>query len=922
MQNDTVPLGRAPMIGRVAERDALAAVVAEAVRAAAPRFITLVGTAGVGRSRLVSEGIADLRERCPGLRVFRGAVREEAGLQGALARILRARFGLSENADAHTQANEVAAQVMDLFGDRRVDEILHFVGAWLGLRFGSTVLAEAFAEHSPAYAQVSRAVFRRLFEVDAQRSPVMLVIEDAHLASHEGAQLLMELLEGFSKGPLVVLVSTRPEFFTQCPGFSRALGERNLQVDLAPLSTGESQVLARALLSAIENPPQELIDTAVELGGGNPMLLEHIVRLYFLQEVIAMEPDGMATIDLDRLEHISLPMSVEDAVRTRLAALSPPERELLQGAALVGSVFWIGSLVVLGRTGREAPAVWGGAEDLAPHFRDLLHGLESKDYVLRMPDSAIPGDEEYIFKHNLERERLLELVPSEQATALHLVLAEWLEFQLTERNEEQLDLLARHYEQGHRPLRAARCYLQSADRARARYANQKAVDHYRKGLELLGEHDVGLRLDATHHLGDVLTLLGRSEEGLGQFRAMLALAWRLDLRGKGGAAHNRIGRVFRESGNLDEAMRHLGTGLALFESAGDERGIGSSYDDIGKVHWMKGAYEMAQRFLLDGLARREALNDERGVALSLNNLGLVYQETGQYRAALDALTRALELRRAVGDLPGMVITLNNLGTLQQDRGDDEAALGLFRQGLEVAREIGDRRRQAVLLLNIGESQYRTRRSDEAVKILSEVETLCLELGDRLLLAEARRGLGKAHYLSGNITLALNYLERALELFEQVKSQVHLGVARRSLAEVLSAHGPETDEGRRAEKLFRQALAAFSDLGAELEYARTARTLAEYLGAAAEAPGADRAALEVEATQLRTSSEEILGRARRAQETRDEPSMDLSWTDPGIRRPELDLKMPVEPSVIVGPDALDDTEDLTPPDGVKRPPGGV
>jgi hypothetical protein len=134
--------------------------------------------------------------------------------------------------------------------------------------------------------------------------------------------------------------------------------------------------------------------------------------------------------------------------------------------------------------------------------------------------------------------------------------------------------------------------------------------------------------------------------------------------------------------------------------------------------------------------------------------------------------------------------------------------------------------------------------------------------------------------------------------------------------VLSAHGPETDEGRRAEGLFRQALAAFSDLGAELEYARTARTLAEYLTQAAEAPGADRAALELEATELRGAAEEILGRARRAQESRDDAQVDLARTDPGLR--ELDAKMSAEPSVIVGLDALGDGEEVTPPDGTRRP----
>ena len=77
-------------------------------------------------------------------------------------------------------------------------------------------------------------------------------------------------------------------------------------------------VLARMLLAPIENVPFELVKTAVRLGGGNPLLIEQIVRIFFDQGVIALEADGEVAIDLDKLTRISLPMSVDDAVRARL----------------------------------------------------------------------------------------------------------------------------------------------------------------------------------------------------------------------------------------------------------------------------------------------------------------------------------------------------------------------------------------------------------------------------------------------------------------------------------------------------------------------------------------------------------------------------------------------------------------------------
>ncbi len=906
--DDGLPIGRPPFIGRLSERAAVQEAIQRAIKEPRPEVITLVGSPGVGKTRFIDELVDDLAVDQPMLRVYRGAAREDRGAHAAIATILRARFTLDENADAHAQANEVAAQVMDLFGDRRVDEILHFLGVYLGMRFGATLLAEAFREDPRASEHVARAVLRRLFEVDAQRSPVLLVFEDVHLAGADGVRLLRSLVEGLRAAPIAVLFTTRPSLFALSHDFCATPTGRHRRVDLAPLDGGESTVMARALLSTIENVPGELVRKAVQLGGGNPLLIRQIVRIYFDQGVIAVDDEGIATIDLDRLERISLPMSVEDAATSRVTALSPSELELLKWAALMGRVFWVGGLVVLGRTGKEPPALWGGGEDLALQYRDTLKGLVDRGYVSRVVGPTDTDDQAYSFNHDLDRERLAALVPSEDAEQLHLVLAEWLEFRLTNRGEEQLDLLARHYERGRRPLRAARCYLKSADLARERYANQKAVEHYELGLAMLGEHDVGLRLDAQHHLGDVLTMQGRGEEALGHFKKMLALAYRLDLKAKGGAAHNRIGRINRDAGRLDDCMRHLGTALALFEAAGDEKGIAASFDDIGKTHWLRGAYETALRFLQDGLVRREAQGDKRSIALSWNNIGLVFQDSGQYKAAYDALVRARDLRREANDLPGLVVTLNNLGTLHADRGEDHEAVAIWHQALDLAREVGDRRRQAVLLLNVGEARTRLRDVEEALRILTEVEAICQELGDRLLLAEARRGLGLAHFLNNDLVTARRVLEGSLELFEQVRSKVHVGIAQRSLAEVLAAYGAESEEGKRAESLFRKALAVFEALGAELELARTARTFADFLSTSPAGVVPESAFAEAESMRVR--SDEIYARlhADTSVAGRDR-SLRGGTTDPAISRAGLGLG---------APSGRERERDETPPDGIPSP----
>ena len=110
---DNLPIGRPPLIGRVHERDAITSAVARAIAEARPQIVTVIGNAGVGKSRLVTEVIADLAEHYPDLRAYRGIARPDTGLSPAIARILRERFQVAEGADALAQANTVCGQVMD-----------------------------------------------------------------------------------------------------------------------------------------------------------------------------------------------------------------------------------------------------------------------------------------------------------------------------------------------------------------------------------------------------------------------------------------------------------------------------------------------------------------------------------------------------------------------------------------------------------------------------------------------------------------------------------------------------------------------------------------------------------------------------------------------------------------------------------------
>jgi tetratricopeptide (TPR) repeat protein len=875
---------RAPLVGREAELAELEDALARALSARQPQTITVVGGAGVGKTRLIDEFLARIQQRERRVRVFRGAARETGSAYGVIQRILRARFGLVEGADADVQRDLVRTAVTEVLGDRRVTEFLHFLGAYLDLTWPESPFIKAFEDDSEMFARIGRAVLRRFFEIDASQSALVLAFEDLHLANDDSLDLIHSLIDSMHGAPVLMIVTGRPELFTRRPDWAEG-NPRHQSLELAPLRPDDAAQMMLHLLEPTGDPPEELVDAAVDMAGGNPYLLEQMVRTYLASGTLVPKDDGTWEVDLSRLDDAQLPLSVDDAIAARIASLTPAERSILEMAAVMGGVFWLGALVTLGRIDKKVPELWGGAEDLAGHYRDLLQALAERDYVLAMPDSSMPGEEEFAFKHNLEREMLYRLMSASQVRRCHRAFAEWLEFRLfhggeVERAEEPCEMLATHYERGGVARKAAEYYLAAGDRARERYANVKAAEYYSKGLALLGEEDVVRRLEAHHHHGDVLQLAGRNEEAIASFRKMLEIAWHLDLKAKGGAAHNRIGRVYRAIGHLEEAMRHLGTGHALFDAANDARGVASSLDDIGKVHWMRGAYEPAERFMKRALEIRRELGDPRGIALSLNNLGLVYQDSGRFDEAQSAFQEALLIRREIGDRLGMAQTLNNIATIYQDCGDHARATELWREALEYATAVGDRMRQAVILTNLGESAYRQQKPEEAIEILRKAEAISSTLGDRILEAEILRGLAKAHMLVHDIPHARDFIARSIEIFEQTRSKPFLGVALRTAGEIAAAAGWGGSDHEHARRSFEQSIRIFEELGNDGELAKSCESYAKFLESDPEAKTDPVRAHEV--MRLRTRAAEIYDRlaASGVFETEGLPPLEGESTVPG------------------------------------------
>lgn len=857
--------GPAPLIGRRAEIAKLESLAQESFSTGVPQIVTLIGPGRMGKSRVISELLEELRQKGSGAPRIYGAEPRGERSYGLFRALLRSRFGLQEEMSERDALVEVRRQVAAVLDDRKVGDVCYFLGQLLDLPFDGSPLTRAVVESPQQALLLRRTVLKTFFESDASSGPLVLVFEDLHSADTDSIILLQYLLESLT-GRILVICATRPELLNQEPGWFDFGGERHQRLDLEPVTADAAASIMRALLEPCEGgPPQELIEAGVGLAAGNPGLLENTVRLFHdcgvLGEAGPLASSPSWRVNLGQLQSVKLPLTMAEAVEVRIAALNAIERKTLEHAAAMGHAITLGGLTVLSRIDRGAPEFWNDEDDQdLEELRSTLRNLVRREYLMPLAKSDVFGEQVYGFKTQAEFDQIFARTSLAARQRYYQALADWLSNRAPkDAGEEFLVLLAAYLEQAGSNTRAGLAYLHAADMVRTSYAASKAQQYYKKGLELLGAAEGRRRIDALNSYGDTLVWLGRTNEALDAYREMLDLSFQLNLKEKGGVAHNRIGRVHRERGKLDEALAHFETAIRLFDAEKEHAGVATCHDDVGRLKWLLGEYDLALERLKIALSMRKDLGDRRAVAQSLHSLGAVWRDHGRRAQAREALDEALAIQNEIGDQPGIAETLSSLGRLAEDRHDLQEALQRHRAAYELLKDLGERNRIASLLTTMGEIQYHLGKPDQAIELMKEAELMCDDLGDMLQLARAKRGLAKAYLLLKDLKKAREYIKHSNDLFGQLRSKPHLAIALRTLGEVTAAGAWGDKHASRALEYFMHSIRLCKELGSDVELARSYRAFADYVNGSPQLK--ENADLLEQAATMASSADEIFARLK-------------------------------------------------------------
>ena len=404
---------RTKLVGRDRELGIVRDVFDRARHDRTPQLLTLVGVPGIGKSRLVYElrRIVEDDEELITWRQGHCLAYGDGVTMWALGEIVKAQAGILEG----DSPDDVAAKI-----HRTVEDALpgSSDAAWIEPQLLALVGQGAESELGGDRRGQAFAAWRRFLEGLADQRPLVLVVEDLHWADDSMLDFVDELVEWVTDAPLLVVGTARPELLTRRPGWGG--GKLNATtVALSPLTDEQTATLIGGLLArpVLADAQQKLLEHA----GGNPLYAEQFAELY---------------VERGSADDLPLPETLQGVIAARLDGLEGDEKELLQDAAVVGKVFWSGSL------GREPETAV-----------TTLHALERKGFVRRERRTSIENESEYAFAHALVRDVAYGQIPRAERAAKHRAVAEWIES--LGRPDDHAEMLAYHWQSALELVRAS-----------------------------------------------------------------------------------------------------------------------------------------------------------------------------------------------------------------------------------------------------------------------------------------------------------------------------------------------------------------------------------------------------------------------------------------------------------------------------------
>ncbi len=725
-----------PFVGRDGELRLVKELFHASAQERKAQLVTVVGIAGIGKSRLAWElekyldGLADQvlwhRGRC--------LAYGEGVAYWALAEMVRMRARISEEEGTE----QALAKLRVTLGENVADPEERL---WLEPRLAHLLgLAERTAPDREDLFSAWRLFFERL----AEQSPVGLVFEDLQWADAALLDFVEHLLDWSRSHPIFVLALTRPELSDRRAGFG-AGGRKAATLALEPLSMQAMEELLDGLVPGL---PTDLRGQILDRAEGVPLYAVETVRM--LLDRGLLERDGDAYRLTGEVEALEVPETLHALVAARLDGLSPDERRVLQDAAVLGKSFT--------RTGLSALSGLG-KEELEP----ILAGLVRKEIFSVQADPRSPERGQYAFLQDLLKRVAYDTLARKERKARHLAAAAHLEQAWGSSEQEVVEVVAAHYLDAYRAAPDAEDAAEIKTKARERLAlagerasslaaAEEAQHYFQQAAELCDDRqDEALLLEQA---GTMAMQAGRLDEAIALFERTIVLLQEVKATHPAARVSARLGFALHQAGDIGAGVERAEEALRVLADDEPDADLAALAAEVARLRYFLGELELAERQVDRALEIAESLGLPEVLVEALNTKHLVLDSLGRYEESLALIRHAYAIAREHELGRSLLRAQYNLSheMASRDRLNDSRQIDM--DGLELCRRRGDRSWEALFLNHLASRLLLLGEWDEMLRFAAEAK----ELTPRTAILDLLVVLPWFHVLRGELDDARRELE--------------------------------------------------------------------------------------------------------------------------------------------------------------------
>ncbi|MRR08600.1 tetratricopeptide repeat protein [bacterium] len=744
--------GSIPMVGRMAEMDAVRAAVARA-KDGAGQVVAITGGPGLGKSRLAKE--LELLARDEKFGFAKGKCYSYAAGVAYLPflRQLQLLLGVQDK-DAPARKKEKLVEKLQALD---LSDFEPFLGSLLGVSYPEIADLDPEKRKRRTFEG-----FTSLFHKESARQPLALAFEDLQWADSLTLELLEHLAGTVADKPLLLCCDYRPELALPFIGSPYCTS-----IVLNPLDQREVFKMLTALAGTADVADQVLGKVA-ERTEGNPLFVEEITRHLLSRRLVKREGENL--VPAKRFGTMALPNTVAGVVLGRIDKLSEDLRRTLQYAAVIGKEFDHELLAHITRT---------PAEQLRPrldnleHFEGLLYSKE------------VEGKRYYQFHSTTTQEAAYGTLLKGRRQELHGTVAQTYERDYRDDLEPWLEDLAHHFYHSKYEDKAVLYLHKAGDKARGLYANAEAIEFYQKGIGVLKkgkgtQQNKAQLVDIIGAQGTIYRLLGDLGTAQKSFSKAVTIAKAIQIDKLKRKYRHELGVIRHIQGDIPGALKLWNQNYSEASRSNDELDSAVALGIIGVLYLRTGQPEQAAETLHAALALQEKLHNTKDIVRITGSIAQASELLGDIDNAIQQFQQALKLARENNYLESIAALNNELSGMMMATGNTDAALSHAKECLNIAKKIGDKRNESMSLGTIGTINAMTGNYTDAMRFFGESLEAAILIGDLNQQMSLQHNIGCVYQLWGDATKALDHHMVAEGLANQLQDRSNLVEAIRNI----------------------------------------------------------------------------------------------------------------------------------------------